>query len=176
VALHSCDASHGPRVAAGQRGGPVAAYDRKARTALRAVLELQQAGRIEPDLVDHDVAEAVWTAAVAAPTWDGPGVWTHRDLHGGNLLTAGGRLTGVLDFGGLVVGDPATDVMGAFHVLSPHDRRLFCDLVGVDEATLTRARGLALAQGVEALPYYLDTHPGMVSFARRAIAATLGPQ
>ena len=134
------------------------------------------AGRIEPDLVDGDLAEAVWAAAVAAPAWDGPGVWTHRDLHGGNLLTAGARLTGVIDFGGLVVGDPATDVMGAFHVLSPSDRRLFCDLVGVDEATLARARGLALAQGLEALPYYLDTHPGMVSFARRAIAATLGPQ
>ena len=37
-------------------------------------------------------------------------------------------------------------------------------------------RGLALAQGLEALPYYLDTHPGMVAFAHRAIAATLGQQ
>jgi aminoglycoside phosphotransferase (APT) family kinase protein len=144
-------------------------------TALRAVLELQVAGRIEPGLVDARLAEAVWAAAVAAPAWAGPGVWTHRDLHGGNLLTVGARLTGVIDFGGLVVGDPATDVMGAFHVLSPSDRRMFCDLVGVDDATLARARGLALVQGLEALPYYLDSHPGMVSFARRAIAATLGP-
>jgi aminoglycoside phosphotransferase (APT) family kinase protein len=176
LALHSCDANRGPRVAVGQRGGPVGAYDRTARTALRAVLELQLAGRIEPDLVDGDLAEAVWAAAVAAPAWDGPGVWTHRDLHGGNLLTVGARLTGVIDFGGLVVGDPAADVMGAFHVLSPRDRRLFCDLVDVDDATLVRARGLALVQGLEALPYYLNSHPGMVSFARRAIAATLGPQ
>ena len=74
------------------------------------------------------------------------------------------------------MGDPATDVMGAFHVLSPRDRHAFCDLVGVDDATLARARGLALAQGLGALPYYLDTHPGMVAFARRAIGATLGPQ
>lgn len=176
VALHECDATGGPRVAVGQRGGPVSAYHQTAMTALRAVLQLQLAGRIEPDLVDRDLAEAVWAAAVAAPTWDGPGVWTHRDLHGGNLLTVGARLTGVIDFGGLAVGDPAADVMGAFHVLSPGDRRLFCDLVGVDDATLARARGLALAQGLEALPYYLDSHPGMVSFARRAIAATLGPQ
>ncbi len=63
-----------------------------------------------------------------------------------------------------------------FHVLSPRDRDLFYDLVGADDATVTRARGLALCQGLEALPYYLDSHPGMVSFARRAIAATLGPQ
>ena len=176
AALHSCDATQGPKVAAGQRGGPVAAYDQTARTALAAVLDLQQAGRIEPDLVDGDHAAAVWAAAVAAPAWARQGVWTHRDLHGGNLVTAGARLTGVIDFGGLVVGDPAADVMGAFHVLSPSDRRRFCELVGVDDATLARARGLALAQGLEALPYYLDSHPGMVSFARRAIAATLGPQ
>jgi aminoglycoside phosphotransferase (APT) family kinase protein len=176
VALHSCDATRGPRVAAGQRGGPVSAYDQTAMTALRAVLDLQLAGRIEPDLVDGNRAEAVWAAAVGAPAWDGPGVWTHRDLHGGNLLIVGARLTGVIDFGGLVVGDPAGDVMGAFHVLSARDRRLFCDLVGVDDATLARARGLALAQGLEALPYYLDSQPGMVSFARRAITATLGPQ
>jgi aminoglycoside phosphotransferase (APT) family kinase protein len=176
VALHACDATRGPRVAAGQRGGPVAAYDHTARADLRAVLDLQLAGRIEPDLVDGNLAEGVWAAAVAAPAWNGPGVWTHRDLHGGNLLTVGTRLTGVIDFGGLVVGDPAGDVMGAFHVLSASDRRLFCDLAGVDDATLARARGLALAQGLGALPYYLDSHPGMVSFARRAIAATLGPQ
>jgi aminoglycoside phosphotransferase (APT) family kinase protein len=174
--LHSGDARRGPTVVAGQRGGPVAAYDQTARSALRAVLELQTAGRIEPGLVDARLAEAVWEAAVAAPAWAGPGVWTHRDMHGGNLLTIGARLTGVLDFGGLVVGDPATDVIGAFHVLSPSDRRAFCDLVGVDDATLARARGLALAQGLEALPYYLDSHPGMVAFAHRAIAATLGPQ
>ncbi len=154
----------------------MAAYDQVARTALGAVLELQAAGRIEPDLVDGDLAAAVWVAAVAAQPWQGPGVWTHRDLHGGNLLLTGTRLTGVLDFGGLIVGDPATDVMAAFHVLSPRDRGLFYDLVGADDATVTRARGLALCQGLEALPYYLDSHPGMVSFARRAIAATLGPQ
>ncbi|HWJ53799.1 MAG TPA: aminoglycoside phosphotransferase family protein [Propionibacteriaceae bacterium] len=176
AALHSCDASQGPQVAAGQRGGPVAAYDQTARTALRSVLDLQTAGRIEPDLVDGDLAAEIWSAAVAAPAWQEPGVWTHRDLHGGNLLTTGARLTGVIDFGGLIVGDPAADVMGAFHVLSAADRRLFCDLVGVDDATLTRARGLALCQGLEALPYYLDTHPGMVAFAHRAIAATLGQQ
>jgi aminoglycoside phosphotransferase (APT) family kinase protein len=176
TALHSSDATGGPRVAAGQRGGPVAAYDQTARTALNAVLDLQAAGRIEPDLLDGNLADEVWAAAVAAPAWDGPGVWTHRDLHGGNLLIAGARLSGVLDFGGLIVGDPAADVMGAFHVLSPSDRRMFCQIVGVDDATLTRARGLALAQGLEALPYYLDSHPGMVSFARRAITATLGPQ
>ena len=115
----------------------------------------------------------MWAAALDAPGWDGPGVWTHRDLHGGNLLTSARALTGVIDFGGLAVGDPATDVIGAFHVLRPEHRALFGSLVGVDDATWTRARGLALSQGLEALPYYLDTHPGMVTMARRVIAATL---
>ena len=50
---------------------------------------------------------------------------------------------------------------------------MFRTAVGADDATWARARGWALTQGLEALPYYLDTHPGMVAMARRVIRATL---
>jgi aminoglycoside phosphotransferase (APT) family kinase protein len=68
-----------------------------------------------------------------------------------------------LDFGGLAVGDPAGDVMAAFHLFSEESRLMFRTAVGADDATWARARGWALTQGLEALPYYLDTHPGMVA-------------
>ena len=97
----------------------------------------------------------------------------HRDLQGDNLVTVDGRLSGVLDFGGLAVGDPAGNVMAAFHLFSPESRSRFRAAIGADDATWTRARGWALTQGLEALPYYLDTHPGMVAMARRVIQATL---
>lgn len=173
AALQSLDAASGPRVEPGQRAGTLAAYD--PRPALSAVVALQAAGRIEPDLVDERTAEQVWAAAVAAPAWAGPGVWVHRDLQGGNLLTSNGTLAGVLDFGGLAVGDPAGDAMGAFHALAPADHAVFREIAGVDDDTWARARGIALAQGLEALPYYLDTHPGMVAMARRVILAALRP-
>jgi aminoglycoside phosphotransferase (APT) family kinase protein len=173
VALQAFEGSGGPEVRPGQRAGPVAAYDAVARAALKDVSALKAAGRIEPDLVDEDAAVSVWRAAVEAPAWQGPGVWVHRDLQGGNLVTVDGRLSGVLDFGGLAVGDPAGDVMAAFHVFSDESRPMFRTAVGADDATWDRARGWALTQGLEALPYYLDTHPGMVAMARRVIRATL---
>ena len=173
VALQAFEGSGRPEVRPGQRAGPVAAYDAVARAALKDVSALKAAGRIEPDLVDEDAAVSVWRAAVEAPAWQGPGVWVHRDLQGGNLLTVDGRLSGVLDFGGLAVGDPAGDVMAAFHVFSDESRPMFRTAIGADDATWDRARGWALTQGLEALPYYLDTHPGMVAMARRVIRATL---
>jgi aminoglycoside phosphotransferase (APT) family kinase protein len=173
VALQAFDGTGGPQVQPGQRAGPVAAYDAVARAALEKLSALRVAGRIEPDLVDEEAAASVWRAAVEAPSWQGPGVWIHRDLQGGNLVTVDGRLSGVLDFGGLAVGDPAGNVMAAFHVFSDESRSMFRTAVGADEATWARARGWALTQGLEAVPYYLDTHPGMVAMARRVIRATL---
>jgi aminoglycoside phosphotransferase (APT) family kinase protein len=174
--LQSLDASTGPAVQPGQRAGPVAPYDPVARTALDGVLALKAAGRIEPDLVDEARAARLWAAAVDADAWPGPSVWVHRDLQGGNLLTShDGRLTGVLDFGGLAVGDPAGDVMAAFHVFSSADRAIFRQAIGVDDPTWVRARGWAMVQGLEALSYYFDSHPGMVAMARRVIRAALEP-
>jgi aminoglycoside phosphotransferase (APT) family kinase protein len=173
MALQALETTGGPQVQPGQRAGSVAAYDAVARAALDQTSALKAAGRIEPDLVDEEAAASVWRAAVEAPAWQGPGVWVHRDLQGGNLVTVDGRLSGVLDFGGLAVGDPAGDVMAAFHLFSLEGRSRFRATVDAGDATWVRARGWALTQGLEALPYYLDTHPGMVAMARRVIQATL---
>jgi aminoglycoside phosphotransferase (APT) family kinase protein len=166
MALQAFDTTGGPLVQPGQRAGLVAAYDAGARAAREETSLLKATGRIEPDLFNEEKAASIWQAAVEAPAWEGPGVWVHRDLYGDNLVTTGGRLSGVLDFGGLAVGDPAGNVMAAFHVFSPESRSRFRAAIGADDATWTRARGWALTQGMEALPYYLDTHPGMVAMAR----------
>ena len=176
MALQAFDTEGGPQVQSGQRAGLVAAYDAVARAALDETSALKAAGRIEPELVDEQAAASVWRAAVDAPAWQAPGVWVHRDLIASNLITVDGRLSGVLDFGGLAVGDPAGDVMAAFHLFSAESRTMFRTAVGADDATWARARGWALTQGLEALPYYLDTHPGMVAMARRVIRSTLNSQ
>jgi len=173
VALESVSASGGPPVGFGQRGGPVSAYTPVATAALETVRALQQCGRIERHLVDGKRADAVWEAAVEAEAWHGPSVWVHRDLLGTNLLSGDGRLTAVIDFGGLAVGDPAADLMAAFHVIRAEDRPRFGAILSANDATWARARGWALTQGLEALPYYLDTHPGMVAMARHVLAGVL---
>ena len=172
--LQSLETAGGPRALPGtSRGGPLIALDEATRGALDDVVDLTNQGRVESGLLDPDVALQVWQTAVEAAAWTRPGVWLHRDLHCANLLATGGVLTAVLDFGGLVVGDPAGNVMAAWHVLPPEHRGAFRRTVAADDATWARARGWVLSQGLLALPYYLDTHAGMVRMARRAITESL---
>jgi aminoglycoside phosphotransferase (APT) family kinase protein len=174
VALQSLDTRGGPPVQPGHRAGPMAAYNVTAHAALSAARALQATGRVESHLMDEERAASVWSAAVEAPKWQGIDVWVHRDFMASNLVTLDGRLNGVLDFGGLAVGDPAGNAMAAFHVFdTPDGRARFRAALGTDDATWARARGWALVQGLEALVYYLDSHPGMVAMARQVIRATL---
>lgn len=172
-ALEAHDATAGPQVRPGQRAGRIAGYDPRFRTALDAFRAAVDAGQIDSRAVDLDGVQRVWQAALEAPEWSGPGVWVHRDLLASNLLRHGGVLSAVIDFGGLAVGDPAGNLMTIFHVVAPEDRARFVAAVGADEATVARARGAALVQGLEAWPYYLDTHPGMVAMAERVLRSTL---
>ena len=112
---------------------------------------------------------AVWEEALAAPRWDGPGRWVHADLHEGNLLFTGGRLTGVIDWGSAGVGDPAADLMTAWLYLDDRGRKAFRCELAFDDATWARARGWALQLAVVALPYYRDTNPFLVRVARHTL-------
>jgi aminoglycoside phosphotransferase (APT) family kinase protein len=91
----------------------------------------------------------VWEDAVNAPAWDGPPVWLHADLHPANILVTDGTLAGVIDFGDLCVGDPATDLSAAWVLLPAGAAAAFLAAYGpVDEATIRRARGWAVMRGL----------------------------
>lgn len=96
-------------------------------------------------LVDTAAVTAVWEAALAAPAWDEPPVWIHGDLAPGNLLALDGRLSAVIDFGTLAVGDPAVDLLPAWKFLPDQARGAFRAALGVDDATWARGRGWGLA-------------------------------
>jgi aminoglycoside phosphotransferase (APT) family kinase protein len=123
--------------------------------------------------LDAEAATAAWEAALAAPEWDGPRVWIHADLQPLNLLLDGGRLSAVIDFGGLGLGDPAVDVMAAWTLFSGGTREVFRAALEVDGATWARGRGWALSMGLIALPYYETTNPTLAGVARRAIDEVL---
>ena len=124
-------------------------------------------------MLDADAVTAVWEAALQAPAWRGPPVWIHGDLQSGNLLARQGRLSAVIDFGCLGVGDPACDVMAAWMLLSAETRDVFRAALQVDDATWARGRGWALSVGLIALPYYQSTNPVLAGIARRAIDEAL---
>ena len=125
------------------------------------------------DMIDVGEATAAWDAAVETPAWNGQPVWLHGDLHAGNLLVQQGRLSAVIDFGGLGVGDPACDVMAAWTLLSAESRAIFRELLQVDGATWSRGRGWALSFGLIALPYYQTTNPVLAGIARCTINEVL---
>ncbi|MEP6666151.1 MAG: phosphotransferase, partial [Nocardioidaceae bacterium] len=148
------------------RGLPLAGRDSSFRVALAEC----------EDLVDVERVEKVWDDALAAPDWHGPPVWLHGDLIPGNLLVRDGRLAGVLDFGAMSTGDPAYDVTPAWHLLDCDSRPVFRAIVGADEATWCRARGLVVSRGVIGLQYYLNSNPSMVAVARRGIREALADE
>jgi aminoglycoside phosphotransferase (APT) family kinase protein len=114
-----------------------------------------------------------WEESLGAPAWNGNEVWVHGDLLPGNLLVVEGRLTAVIDWGGLNVGDPACDLQPAWNMFDIESRRRFRAEVELDDAAWVRGRGWALAQAVWALPYYWLTNPGMIRQASHALAQVL---
>ncbi|MGH3379581.1 MAG: phosphotransferase [Actinoallomurus sp.] len=78
----------------------------------------------------------------------GPRVWLHGDLHPANVV-ADGTLAGVVDFGELCAGDPATDLAAAW-VLLPAGAapRFLSAYANTDEAMIRRARGWAVLRGM----------------------------
>lgn len=145
------------------RGGPVAQNDDQVR---RSIAQLG-------DRIDADAALRSWEESLDAPVWDGAEVWVHGDLLPGNLLVVDGRLSGVIDFGGLNVGDPACDLQPAWNVFTGDSRERFRAELDVDDASWLRGRGWALSQAVSALPYYWETNPGIVRQASHALAQVL---
>jgi aminoglycoside phosphotransferase (APT) family kinase protein len=121
------------------------------------------------DMVDAPAVLAMWEAALEAPLWNGAPVWLHGDLLPPNLLVRGDRLTAVLDFGGVGIGDPAADVVPAWSVFGPVGRERFRHAIGVEDGVWLRARGYALHQAVMIVPYYAETNPRFVEMAMRTI-------
>jgi aminoglycoside phosphotransferase (APT) family kinase protein len=104
-------------------------------------------------MLDTRAATAAWKTALQAPAWDGPPVWVHGDLSPLNLLVERGRISAVIDFGRLGVGDPACDLIVAWNFLSADARDVFRAALRVDDAVWARGRGWALSIGLIALPY-----------------------
>jgi aminoglycoside phosphotransferase (APT) family kinase protein len=123
----------------------------------------------EEGSLDGAAAIAVWESALAAPSWNRPLVWIHGDLFPSNLLAVGDRLAAVIDFGLLGVGDPATDMLPAWTLLTARSREPFRAAAEVDDATWVRGRGWALSAGLGAVRVYRKINPVLAAAGRHAI-------
>jgi aminoglycoside phosphotransferase (APT) family kinase protein len=145
------------------RGAPLAELDEFVR---RSIAELGER-------IDGATVLRLWQESLDAPAWDGPELWLHGDLLPGNLLVVDGRLSAVIDFGGLNVGDPACDLQPAWNVFEGVSRRRFLAELMVDDASWLRGRGWTIYQAVTGLAYYWDTNPGMIRQTSHALAQVL---
>lgn len=136
------------------RGEPLATMDQDTRKNIEHCRSL---GDFEFDL---DAAERIWDEAMKLPGAADRATprWYHGDLAAENLLVQDARLTAVLDFGGLSIGDPTVDLVVAWELLDPPARDLFRRQLGVDDATWLRGRAWALALTLM-IWYYWTTMP-----------------
>jgi aminoglycoside phosphotransferase (APT) family kinase protein len=128
--------------------------------------------------VDRDVVRRAWDAALAVPGYDGPPVWLHGDLHPLNILVNDGRVSGVIDFGDITAGDPASDLSLAWMLLPAgcHDAfRAAYAAAGsgaITGTTWARGRGWALNLAIVFLAWSAD-NPGLQAVGRRTLDAVL---
>ncbi|MFD7205194.1 aminoglycoside phosphotransferase family protein [Streptomyces sp. NPDC059893] len=158
--LQGVDPTDGP---ASYRSEPLAERDEVTRSAIHEL-------RAE---LDGNRARAVWESALGAHGWAGPAVWIHADLQPGNVLVADGRLSAVIDFGCLGLGDPAVDLIAAWYLLPAGAREVFRSGSGADDDAWARGRGWALSVALLELRHYRETNPVMASIARHVIAELL---
>ncbi|WP_235915373.1 phosphotransferase [Puerhibacterium puerhi] len=165
-ALRAADPAGGPVKEGTARGVPLARLDADVRAAVAA----------SGDRVDGPAVLRAWERALAAAPSSARG-WIHGDLMPGNLLARGGRLSAVVDWGALGVGDPAADLAPAWWLFDGAARRQFraaaTEGLADADAAWERARGWVLVQGVIALPYYWDRWPAFARASQRRVAAVL---
>lgn len=143
-----------------RRGLPLKELDSETKEALKA---------LEEDMNTKPLA-LLWEKLSHTPHWDKSPVWMHGDLLPGNVLIQNNRLSAVIDFADVGLGDPACDLIVAWSLLNPNSRVIFRKhLVNIDEHTWQRGKGWALSIALIILPYYKNTNPVLTSVARRII-------
>lgn len=71
-------------------------------------------------------------------------VWLHGDLHSRNVILRDGALSGLIDWGDITAGDPATDLACAWTLMEADARAVFWETYGADEDERARAAGWAV--------------------------------
>lgn len=168
------DGSENDRQLRSYRGRSLAEFDRQFQ------IYVDDCRRIEELNLDLDSALAIWSDALELPGASTPAAdrWYHGDLVAENLLINNGRLTGVLDFGGLSIGDPTIDLHGAWELFDAPALEVFSRRLGADEAEWLRGRAWALAIGLGAIAYYWRKMPGRrrdrLAMVRSVLADAVG--
>ncbi|CZN12913.1 Aminoglycoside phosphotransferase [Legionella pneumophila] len=117
------------------------------------------------DNIDFHSATQVWEKALST-SWQNPPVWVHGDVSVGNLLLSQGKLSAVIDFGQLAIGDPACDLAIAWTLFEGKSRSIFLETLELDSKTWERGRAWALWKS---MMYLVNQQTEMNFEAKRAL-------
>lgn len=146
------------------RGGDLKAHDAWMETCF---------ARSEP-VLDVPPLRRAWAAMRELPR-SAADVMNHGDLIPGNVLVASGRLTGIIDVGGLGPADPALDLVSAWHLLEPGPRQVLRDDLHCDDLDWARGRAWAFVQAMGLVWYYAQSNPAMNQLGRRTLCRIMAP-
>ncbi len=76
--------------------------------------------------------------------WQQKPVWTHGDFAVGNILMEKDKLSAIIDFSSMAVGDSACDLVIAWTYLSGKSRDIFIKEMSMNKGTWLRGRAWAL--------------------------------
>lgn len=158
--MHRIDPTDAPPA---RRGAPLEVQDPQVRQALKDL----------HDVIDIAAATRIWEECLQVPAWAQPPIWVHGDLMHGNLLVTEGRLSGVIDFEGVGIGDPACDLIPAWNLLPVSARDTFKITSNVDNDTWLRGKGWAFSMALIQLPYYKNTNLILAANADHVIKEVL---
>lgn len=140
------------------RGDHVSVYDKGAQEQI-ATLE---------NIIDHKACLHLWENACDT-RWNKAPVWVHGDFSSGNILIQDNKLSGVIDFGGMGIGDPACDLVIAWTFLKENSREIFQQAMGLDADTWNRARGWALWKATFELCHIKDKDSAAAKVQKKII-------
>ncbi len=135
TALHKIDVTGRPfpGLHSFYRGGSLSVYDHETRRSITAL----------KNKINTSLATEVWETALST-SWENQPVWVHGDISAGNLLVHDGKLSAIIDFGQLAVGDPACDLAINWTLFHGKSREAFQKTLLLDKGTWARARGWTL--------------------------------
>ncbi len=121
------------------------------------------------DLLTSEVRE-IWEEGVRAPI-DCERTLIHGDLHAWNVLVEKGTITGVIDWGDVTAGDPATDLVSLWIIFDDPVAReeVIAAYGGLSSATLRRAKGWAVYFALVMLASGQVDNPAFVLIAERTL-------
>lgn len=115
------------------RGDHISIYSKNAESQIKML----------SDFIDTSKALNLLKEACATK-WEKDPVWIHGDFAIGNMLAQNNKLAGIIDFGGMAIGDPACDLVIAWTYLSDDARILFINEMDMDDQTWLRSKAWAL--------------------------------